>query len=116
MNDRDSGSMKHVRFYSCKSWGLPLYHEERLIANTKLLIEKARKSGSPVFYIMYTEPAGPRSAGQALWQIIERIADSFLETNLNMLLKNQVVEGLVICGIQTEYCVDTTVRSARCDS
>ncbi|MGN7764467.1 isochorismatase family protein [Paenibacillus sp. 22594] len=105
--------------------GKPLYQEERLIANTRLLIEKARETGSPIFHIMYTEATGLRSVGQPLWQIIDPIApglhdslvikyhaDSFHETNLNTLLRIYAIEGLVICGIQTEYCVDATVKSA----
>ncbi|MFC5702650.1 isochorismatase family protein [Cohnella faecalis] len=105
--------------------GKSLYQEARLIANTRLLIEKARKNASPIFYIMYTETTGPRSVDQPLWQIIDPIApephdslvikyhaDSFHETNLNALLRNHAIEGLVVCGIQTEYCVDTTVKSA----
>lgn len=107
--------------------GKPIYQEERLIANTQLLIEKARQKDSPIFYVMYTEAAGPRAVDQPLWGIIEPIAptppppdslvikyhaDSFHETDLNELLKSHDIKNLVICGIQTEYCVDTTVKSA----
>lgn len=105
--------------------GKTLYQEAILIANTRLLIEKARKSKSPIFYILYTETAGPRSVDQPLWQVIDSIApspqdyfvnkyhaDSFQETNLDVLLGKHGAEGLVMCGIQTEYCVDTTVKRA----
>lgn len=105
--------------------GKALYQEAALVANTNLLIEKARRSQSPIIYIMYTEPEGPRSLHQPLWKIIDPIrpdtgdflvtkyhADSFYETDLHTLLQKNGVEGLVICGIQAEYCVDTTVKSA----
>jgi nicotinamidase-related amidase len=105
--------------------GKALYNEARLIENTSLLIERARKGQSPIIYVLYTESTGPRALDQPLWQIIEPIApapedfliikyhsDSFHETDLHSLLGNIGVEGLVICGIQTEYCVDTTVKSA----
>ncbi|MGG3838869.1 cysteine hydrolase family protein [Paenibacillus thiaminolyticus] len=105
--------------------GKPLYQEEKLLENTKCLINKARKRNSPVFYIMYTEPEGsPRSENQPLWQLHEQIApaahdhviikhyaDSFLESELNTQLQDYGIDTLVMCGIQTEYCVDTTVKS-----
>lgn len=105
--------------------GKALYHEERLIVNTRRLIDRAREAQSPIIYVLYTETTGPRSIEQPLWKIIDPItpgpedfliikyhADSFHETDLHTLLGNNGVEGLVICGIQTEYCVDTTVRRA----
>ncbi|HTO02576.1 MAG TPA: cysteine hydrolase family protein, partial [Opitutus sp.] len=51
-----------------------------------------------------------REAGDAL---IEKTAcDSFLETELDALLKSRGVTELVITGCATDFCVDTTVRSA----
>lgn len=106
--------------------GKPLYQEEQLIANTKALIEKARQAGAPIFYILYTEKGdSPRAENGPLWQVHPEItpqaediqiakyhADSFLETNLEQELKNRQVSNLVFCGVQTEYCVDTTIKSA----
>ncbi len=105
--------------------GKPLYQEEKLLENTKRLIDKARKINSPIFYIMFTEPKGSlRSENQPLWQVHEQIApaandhviikhyaDSFLETELHTQLQDHDIDTLVMCGIQTEYCVDTTVKS-----
>jgi len=105
--------------------GKSLYQEEKLLANIKRLIEQARESHAPIFYIMFTEPEGSlRSENQPLWQVHEQIApvehdhvvikyhaDSFLESGLHNRLKNHGIDALVMCGIQTEYCVDTTVKS-----
>ncbi|WP_230191686.1 cysteine hydrolase family protein [Paenibacillus sp. CECT 9249] len=105
--------------------GKSLYQEEKLLANTKRLIEKARKSNSPIFYIMFTEREGSlRSENQPLWRVHEQIApvehdhiiikshaDSFLESGLHNQLKDLCIDTLIMCGIQTEYCVDTTVKS-----
>jgi nicotinamidase-related amidase len=105
--------------------GKSLFQEERLIENTKLLIDKARKSNSPVFYILFSEPEGSlRAVNQPLWQVIDQIAptsqdhlvikyhaDSFLESELGTLLQLHEIDTLVMCGVQTEYCVDTTVKS-----
>ncbi|MFC4402391.1 cysteine hydrolase family protein [Gracilibacillus xinjiangensis] len=105
--------------------GKALYHEERLLVNTRLLIDRARQAQSPIFYVLHTETTGPRSVDQPLWEIVDPVApapedffiikyhaDSFHETDLHMLLCNNGVKGLVICGIQTDYCVDTTVKRA----
>ncbi len=117
--------MQVMPFVWKKYGGKTLYQEEKLIANTMLLIEKARKSHSLVIYIMFTEAEGSlRSENQPLWQIIDQIApaaqdhliikhhaDSFLESELNILLRKHAIDTLVMCGVQTEYCVDTTVKS-----
>jgi nicotinamidase-related amidase len=44
--------------------------------------------------------------------IHKRHPDSFQETELQHELKERGIEYLVIAGIQTEYCVDTTCRRA----
>ncbi|MNG03395.1 Streptothricin hydrolase [compost metagenome] len=38
--------------------------------------------------------------------------DSFYQTNLQQLVPVQDFERLVICGLQTDYCVNATVRQA----
>ena len=42
----------------------------------------------------------------------KRHPDSFQDTNLRQELASRTIERLVITGIQTEYCVDTTCRRA----
>ena len=44
--------------------------------------------------------------------IIKHYPNSFLETDLNEYLKSIGVEELIICGMMTHMCVDTTVRAA----
>lgn len=106
--------------------GKSLYEENNLMKNISSLIEKAREADAPVYYILYTESEGsPRSKGEPMWQvhpqvapqetdrlIIKYHADSFLNTELHQLLQQDDVDTVVICGIQTEFCIDTTVKSA----
>jgi nicotinamidase-related amidase len=106
--------------------GKSLFNEEVLIANTQLLIEKARRANAPIFYIMYTETGeSMRAEGQPLWQVHPEIApqekdrlivkyhaDSFLKTELETRLNEQGIQSIVVCGVQTEFCVDTTCKSA----
>src|SRR6202043_356223 len=44
--------------------------------------------------------------------IVKRYCSAFRDTELDTLLKYMRVEKLIVCGMQTEYCVDTTVRAA----
>lgn len=106
--------------------GKSLFEEIRLISNIGQLIEKSRNAGAPVYFILYTEGEGsPRAMGKPLWQVHPQIApqekdrmiikyhaDSFLKTELHQLLQRDHVDTVVICGIQTEFCIDTTVKSA----
>lgn len=39
-------------------------------------------------------------------------ANAFYKTNLNHLLEENKASNLEICGAQTEYCVDTTIKMA----
>lgn len=106
--------------------GKRLFEEERLLENISQLIQKARITGIPVYYILYTEGEGsPRAEGEPLWQVHPEIApretdrmivkyhaDSFLKTDLHRRLQQDDVDTVIICGIQTEFCIDTTVKSA----
>lgn len=106
--------------------GKALHQEEALVANIHHLIEKARQANAPIFYVLHTEVGeSPRAEGQTLWQIIPTItpqeqdrlvikyyADSFMKTNLRSTLQDMCIEDIVICGVQTEFCVDTTCKSA----
>ena len=44
--------------------------------------------------------------------IEKKYSDSFYETNLEEVLKKLSVEQIVVCGVVTEGCVDTTIRRA----
>ncbi|AKI96682.1 isochorismatase family cysteine hydrolase [Kosmotoga pacifica] len=44
--------------------------------------------------------------------IIKHSYDSFYRTNLSKKLKENNIDQLIVCGVQTHLCVSTTVRSA----
>jgi nicotinamidase-related amidase len=106
--------------------GKELWQSEKLLCNVRSLIEKARAANAPVYYIMHTEKGeSPRAEGQPLWQVHPEIApeetdrrvikyhpDLFQGTDLEAILRKEGIERLVLCGVQTEYCVDTACRSA----
>ena len=86
---------------------------------------RARAAGAPVLLIQHEEEDGPLEFGTPGWHLYERLAvepsdiklrktatDSFYRTELHSLLQSRVVDRLVVCGLQSEFCVDSTVRGA----
>lgn len=106
--------------------GNVVYEGWKLLQNLKNLIDQARSAGIPIFYIQHNAPSGkPLEFGAKGWEIHPDISpetediivqkttpDSFFNTSLNEELKKQGIEHLVVAGIQTEACVDTTCRRA----
>ncbi|MFF3921042.1 cysteine hydrolase family protein [Paenibacillus lactis] len=103
--------------------GNPVYEGERLLTNIKQLIAKARKDNAPVFYIQHSDEGLEK--GSEAWRIHADIApatmdtiihktkpDSFYQTTLEDELKRHGIEHLVLAGMQTDLCVDTTCRRA----
>ncbi len=106
--------------------GNAVYNSGTFLHKIKNLLLKARAANTPVFYIQHNAPKGkPLEHGKEGWRIHPEITpksddiiiqkttpDSFFNTNLNDELKRQGINHLIIAGIQTEACVDTTCRQA----
>jgi nicotinamidase-related amidase len=86
---------------------------------------RARAHDVPVFLIQHESTQGALQWRSEGWQICPRLAvdaddmrlrktasDSFHATELHAILKAKHVSKLVICGMQSEFCVDSTVRGA----
>jgi nicotinamidase-related amidase len=97
---------------------------DRVIGNINAVCAKARAAGAPVVFIQH-EDEGPLRFESDGWQLDERLAmrpedvrvrkttcDSFQKTQLQALLQSHGVDRLVVCGLQSDICVDTTVRRA----
>jgi nicotinamidase-related amidase len=100
------------------------YDIDRVIQRINGVAARARAAGAPVFLIQH-EDSGVLRHGSDAWQLDARLSvqpddirlrktacDSFHHTELQALLRARDVEQLVVCGLQSEYCVDTTVRRA----
>ena len=98
---------------------------EGLINRINLVTSKARAASAPVIFIQHESTDGYLEHGSADWQLANGLVvttsdikvrkttpDSFLRTDLEALLRNRGVEQLVICGMHSEYCIDTTTRRA----
>ncbi len=89
------------------------------------LSARARDACMPVVLVQHHEAAGPLQLGAPGWQLYAGLAtgaqdlrvrktecNSFQGTDLQAQLLAQGVERLVVCGLQSDYCVDGTVRGA----
>ena len=96
-----------------------------LVARINALAQRARAEKLPVIWVHHEESEGLMEHGTPGWQLAQGLqtrtddillrkttSDAFLRTGLERLLKTHGVDHLVVCGLQTEYCVDTTVRRA----
>ncbi|GAB6989940.1 cysteine hydrolase family protein [Paenibacillus pini] len=104
----------------------PVFQGEILLSKLQKLITDARTKGVPIVYIQHEEgPGTPLEYGKPSWFIHPSIApnkediiiekktpDSFHKTTLQEQLDSIGVNKLIITGIQTDICVDTTCRRA----
>lgn len=90
----------------------------RVLDRVLKLEARARDADAPIFYILDSrvEPDGtlvsdlsPRSHDR---QITKSACDAFLDTSLKDELDAVSAERLAICGLHTDFCVDTTCRRA----
>ncbi|MGO4570463.1 cysteine hydrolase family protein [Microvirga sp. 2TAF3] len=90
------------------------------------LVDEARHSDVPVVFVQHDGPPGHRlESGSPGWPLCDdlnrrpedpvvrkKACDSFLETDLQAVLTERGIRRLVIAGLMTQYCVDTTCRRA----
>ena len=101
------------------------YDIDRVVDRINRVAAQIRAVGAPVVLIQHEENEGPLQFGTEGWQLYERLqvrpddlrvrktaTDSFHKTDLHALLQAQGVEQLFVCGLQSEFCVDSTVRGA----
>jgi nicotinamidase-related amidase len=101
----------------------PVYNENRLISNINLLIESFRKRGKTIIFVRHVDEDLVK--GTVAWQVFSKVhsrqddiyldkttPDSFYETDLLSVLKENNIDSIVIVGLQTDYCIDTTCKSA----
>ncbi|WNL44912.1 cysteine hydrolase family protein [Dyella sp. BiH032] len=97
----------------------------RVLQRVNGLIDRARAAWVPVVLIQHEEAEGDLVFGTPGWQLAEGLhqqpddprvrkttPDSFYETELSQLLQQHGTDHLVICGLQSDFCIDTTVRRA----
>ncbi|MDO5518452.1 MAG: cysteine hydrolase family protein [Clostridium sp.] len=111
-----------------KGGAYELFNAEETAEKARMVLDVFRKNKMPVFFIQHISPVenaplfAPRSNGIEFYKdvlpneneikIVKHTPDSFFNTKLLKELKHNHVDHLVICGMMTHMCIDTTVRSA----
>lgn len=104
----------------------PVYAGDQLLATIRRLSARARAAGITVVYVQHCGPEGAIDEwGTPGWEIHPALApqqgdvviqkrhpDAFQDTDLQRELASRGIERLILTGIQTEYCIDTTCRRA----
>lgn len=108
----------------CLGGSPPRHDLQGTLERVNALSATVRKSGVVIF-VQHTDAAEGLEKGSANWKLspalvraptdllMEKSAcDAFLETNLDEMLRQRGITELIIVGCATDFCVDTTVRSA----
>ena len=101
------------------------FESQQVITRINMVSEKARAAGAVVIFIQHESKSGYLEFGTHAWQLAHGLhvgptdlrirkttPDSFHRTELEEVLRRHAVDDLVICGMHTEFCVDTTTRRA----
>jgi len=103
-----------------------LYRFELFVSNVKAMIGSARKNGIEVIYVQHDDgPGSGFSKGDADYEIYEEFAplgnekrfyktvnSAFCNTGLKEYLNGKNEEKVVIVGLQTDFCIDASVKAA----
>ena len=109
---------------------MALHQPQMALENILRLRQQFRRLQLPIFYIQHINIRNnatfflPDSHGvelhpqllpistQTEWIIRKNFPNSFVQTDLLTQLQKQAVEQLVICGMMTHMCIDSTTRQA----
>jgi nicotinamidase-related amidase len=104
----------------------PKHDAANLVQRLNDLGRRVRAAGGIVIFVQHEGPVGsPFEFRSHTWQLLPDLAvepndlvvrkkscDAFLDTDLADILRIHAIDRLVVSGCATDYCVDTTVRSA----
>ena len=105
--------------------GTPKHDAAGLVERLNGLARRIRASGGRIVFVRHTAPDGDFREGTPGWQLLPELevedgdaliakstCDSFAGTELAALLPPGATSRLIVTGCATDFCVDTTVRSA----
>jgi nicotinamidase-related amidase len=101
------------------------FEADRVISNINLVSQRMREAGNLVVIIQHESQSGAFMRNADGWRLARGLrttptdvivpktaTDSFHKTRLQSLLQERGITDLIVCGLQSEFCVDTTVRRA----
>lgn len=102
------------------------YNEQGVIENIKKLIAIARDNKKEVLYVRHDDGKGTEfEQGTDGWQIYNEVVpkdgelifekqynSAFHKTELRKYLQDKGIDTIILMGLQTEYCMDATLKSA----
>jgi nicotinamidase-related amidase len=101
------------------------FESRQTIERINAVSRHMRAKGAVVIFVQHESEAGYLEFGTAEWQLARGLqveptdlrlrktsADAFHRTELEKILEQHAITDLVICGMHTEFCVDTTTRRA----
>ncbi|WP_107923723.1 cysteine hydrolase family protein [Lysinibacillus parviboronicapiens] len=104
-----------------------LFESKQVVANINHLIQWARAKDIQVIFIQHTDLGqdDEMAFGKPGWElhlglhkqqqdkvITKTTWDAFYKTELAQFLQDSKIDQLIFVGAQTEFCLDTTIRSA----
>lgn len=102
------------------------YNEQRVIENIKKLILTSRDNKKEVLFVRHDGGKGTELENRTYgWQIYDKISpnsnelifekkynSAFHRTDLKEYLDSKNIDTIILVGLQTEYCIDATCKSA----
>lgn len=102
------------------------YNEQRVIENITKIISTARDNQKEVLYVRHDDGKGTDfEKGTDGWQIYDDVVpnnselifekqynSAFFKTGLREYLESKEIDTIILVGLQTEYCMDATLKSA----
>ncbi len=103
-----------------------VYRGKEILQTINRLIEKARETETAVIFVRNNGPVGepdePHTPGWEIHPALNPLpndisldkttADTFASTTLQQILEEKEINALIICGMQTEMCVQSTTQRA----
>ena len=102
---------------------------EKALHVAETVLKRFREKALPVIHVQHVNTrAGatfflPGTAGCQIHErltplagenvVVKHAPNSFYGTDLNAIIREKQITGLVVCGMMTHMCVDTTIRAAK---
>jgi len=99
------------------------HDRDAFLGGLEALLARARKAGTPVVHVQHEdEELRPGTPGWEIWPTLsplpgepvfaKQVSSAFRDTALEAWLRDRGIDTLVVAGMQTEFCMDASIKSA----